>query len=148
MKRLFWAAAASTFLGLASGLFYREFTKELGTTADSQLSVVHTHLLALGALVFLIVLVLEKVFTLSASPLFGWFFAVYSAGLIISTGGMLVNGVVTLTGGDAGAAIAGVAGMGHVILTIGFGLLFGSLGSRILMRKDAKHDAELQHAEP
>ncbi|WP_167132832.1 DUF2871 domain-containing protein [Paramicrobacterium chengjingii] len=132
MKRLFWAAAASTLLGLAAGLFYREFTKELGVTVDSQLSVVHTHMLALGTLVFLIALVLEKTFSLSQSPLFSWFFWVYSAGLLVSTGGMLANGIITVSGGETSAAVAGIAGMGHMTLTVGFGLLFGALGSRIL----------------
>lgn len=144
MKRLFWAAAASTLLGLASGLFYREFTKELGTSADSQLSIVHTHLLALGTLVFLIALVLEKTFALSKSPLFGWFFWVYSAGLLISTGSMLANGVLTLSGEETGSAIAGIAGMGHMILTVGFGLLFGALGASVLSKENTKSTESTQ----
>jgi hypothetical protein len=45
-------------LGVLSGLAYREFTKVKHFTGDTQLSVLHTHLLALRMLFFLIVLVL------------------------------------------------------------------------------------------
>ena len=70
MRKLFYAATAYLVLGLASGLYYREFTKSNDYTAAdgfTQLSVLHTHLLTLGVIVLLIVLVLEKVFTLSNS---------------------------------------------------------------------------------
>src|SRR5690606_13088948 len=84
MKKLFYAATAYLVLGLASGMFYREFTQAQGVTAAdgfTQLSVVHTHLLTLGMIVLLIVLVLERVFALSRSALFGWFFWIYNLGL-------------------------------------------------------------------
>ena len=45
----------------------------------------HTHLLALGMLFFLIVLALEKLFTLTANRrLFAGFFWVYNAGLAVT----------------------------------------------------------------
>lgn len=55
-------------LGLVSGLYYRELTKLNAFTGDSQLGLVHGHLLALGVLFFLIVLALEKAFTLPPMP--------------------------------------------------------------------------------
>ena len=57
MRRLFTAAFASMLVGVASGLFYREFTKINGFPegAPTQLGLVHTHLLVLGFVVFLVV---------------------------------------------------------------------------------------------
>ncbi|WP_308468174.1 DUF2871 domain-containing protein [Rathayibacter soli] len=137
MKKLFYAAFAYMVLGVLSGLFYREFTKanHFSENAFTQLAVVHTHLLVLGFIVLLIVLLLEKVFTLSKSPLFSWFFWVYNAGLLVTAGMMVVHGSLTVLGQDSGSgmsAIAGIAGMGHILLSIALVLLFLALGSRIM----------------
>ena len=135
MKNLFYAASLYLVLGLASGLFYREFTKANEYTAAdgfTQLSVVHTHLLTLGVILLLIVLVLEKVFELSRSSLFGWFFWLYNAGLVISAASMVVNGVLHVLGEDTGNALAGIAGAGHTIMTAGLILLFVAIGKRVL----------------
>ena len=67
MIRLYYSAALYTVLGLVAGLYYRELTKAQDFVGDTQLSVVHTHLLALGMLFFLVMLALEKAFTLSDS---------------------------------------------------------------------------------
>ena len=77
MKKLFYAASIYLVLGLSAGLYYREFTKANDYTAAdgfTQLAVAHTHLLTLGVIVLLIVLALEKVFALSNSKAFTWFF--------------------------------------------------------------------------
>jgi hypothetical protein len=76
MSRLFYASFAYMIAGVLSGLFYREFTKlnDFPAGQFTQLGLAHTHLLTLGFIVLLIVLVLEKTFTLSQSRLFGWFF--------------------------------------------------------------------------
>jgi hypothetical protein len=141
MKKLFYAATVYLVLGLASGLFYREFTKANGYTAAdgfTQLSVVHTHLLTLGVIVLLIVLGLEKVFWLSRSPLFSWFFWLYNVGLIISSGTMVVNGMLRVRGETSSAALAGISGSGHIILTAGLILLFVALGKRVLEKPAAE----------
>lgn len=51
LKKLYLSAAAWTGVGLASGLFYREFTKSLRFEGATQLSVAHIHALALGMIV-------------------------------------------------------------------------------------------------
>lgn len=133
MKKSFYAAFAYMVVGVASGLFYREFTKANHVTdaTFTQLSVVHTHLLVLGFLVFLIVLILEKVFALSKSPLFSWFFWVYNAGLLVTAAMMVVHGMQTVVGAETSAAVSGIAGMGHILLSVGMVLLFLALGSRV-----------------
>lgn len=133
MRELFYAAFAYMVLGVASGFFYREFTKANDVTdaTFTQLSVVHTHLLVLGFVVLLIVLVLERVFALSKSPLFSWFFWVYNAGLLVTAAMMVVHGMQSVVGAETSAAISGIAGMGHILLSAGMVLLFLALGSRI-----------------
>ena len=50
MKSLYWASIFYLVLGLGAGVFYREFTRANDFPAGefTQLSVAHTHLLALG----------------------------------------------------------------------------------------------------
>ena len=127
MKKLYFAALSYMILGLIAGLYYRELTKEYDFTGDSQLSVVHTHLLTLGMLAFLLVLALEKLFALTKTKQFNWFFWIYNAGLVVTVGMMVTHGSMTVVGNESGDAIAGIAGMGHVLLTIALVLLFVSL---------------------
>ena len=134
MRKLFYAATAYLVLGLASGLYYREFTKSNNYTAAdgfTQLSVLHTHLLTLGVIVLLIVLVLEKVFTLSNSKAFNWFFWIYNLGLVITTASMAVNGTLHVLGQETNKALTGISGSGHLLLTAAFMLLFVAIWNRI-----------------
>src|SRR5262245_13118437 len=87
MRKLYYAAFGYMLAGVASGLFYREFTKlnDFPEGQFTQLGLAHTHLLTLGFVILLIVLVLEKVFALSRSKLFGWFFWLYNAGVILTS---------------------------------------------------------------
>ncbi|MFI6165445.1 DUF2871 domain-containing protein [Nocardia sp. NPDC051052] len=131
MKKIYYAAHTYMIVGVISGLFYRELTKWYDVTGDTQLGVVHTHLLALGMLFHLIVLALAKVFTLSTSTLFGWFFWVYNAGLALTVVMMTVHGIQTVVGAETSAAISGIAGLGHIVLTVGLILFFIALGKRV-----------------
>ncbi len=134
MRKLFYAATAYLVLGLASGLYYREFTKSNDYTAAdgfTQLSVLHTHLLTLGVIVLLIVLVLEKVFTLSNSKAFNWFFWIYNLGLVVTTASMAVNGSLHVLGQETSKALTGISGSGHILLTVAFVLLFVAIWNRI-----------------
>lgn len=133
MSKLFYAAFAYMALGVASGLFYREFTKanDFTDAQFTQLSVVHTHLLVLGFVVLLIVLILEKLFALSQSKLFPWFFWIYNLGLILTAAMLTVHGMQQVTGVETSKAIAGIAGTGHMLLTAGMVLLFLALRSRL-----------------
>lgn len=133
MLKIYYSAFTYLVLGLLSGLFYREFTKAQGFPegAYTQLAVVHTHLLTLGFIVLLIVLLLEKVFALSRSKLFGWFFWLYNAGVVLTAAMMITHGIITVTGGKTSAAISGIAGLGHILLTVSTVLLFLALGKAI-----------------
>ncbi len=139
MKRLYTAALVYLVFGLLAGVYYRELTKANDFTGDTQLATLHTHLLTLGTIIFLVVLVLEKVFTLSASPkLFNWFFWVYNAGLALTLVMMTVNGTLRVLGTTTGAAVSGIAGMGHIILSAGLILLFVALGRRVKVAQNER----------
>ncbi len=141
MKKLFYAAFTYMVIGVLSGLFYREFTKGKDFSGATQLSVVHTHLLTLGFIVLLIVLILEKLFSLSKSRLFGWFFWTYNAGLVLTAAIMVVHGMLQVNGStDVSAAIPGIAGLGHIFLSAGMVFLFLALRARLFSPK-TKHDA-------
>ncbi|TDO67185.1 uncharacterized protein DUF2871 [Kribbella sp. VKM Ac-2571] len=137
MRKIYVAAHVYMILGLVSGLFYREFTKLNDFTGDSQLSVVHTHILALGMLFFLIVLALEKLFTLTAGKLFTAFFWVYNAGLALTIGLMIVRGSMTVLGHEPGAALDGISGLGHITITLGLIFFFVNLGKCLPAKEEA-----------
>ena len=121
-------------LGASAGLFYREFTKLNGFPEGqfTQLAVAHTHLLTLGFIVLLIILALEKLFTLSASrKMFAWFFWLYNVGLVITAGVLIWHGSLTVLGKEGNAMISGIAGIGHILITAGMIVFFLLLGKAI-----------------
>lgn len=142
VRRLFLAAFTYTLAGLGSGLYYRELTKLNDFEGQpTMLSGVHTHFLALGTLVLLIVLVLEKLFRLSDSKLFGWFFWLYNVALVVTALMMGWHGTLTVLGQESGPAIAGTAGLGHMTMSAAFVLLFLALG-KALKRDSVDSDVE------
>lgn len=112
--------------GLISGLFYREFTKinDFPEGQFTQLGVLHTHLLVLGFFFFLIVVCLEKAFALSSTgAVYRWFVVVYNLGVVLTAAMFVWHGSLTVLGKESTAMIAGIAGLGHIAITIGM-LLF------------------------
>ncbi|MEU6564925.1 DUF2871 domain-containing protein [Nocardia nova] len=131
MRLILNTAHVYMIIGVVSGLYYREITKLHDFTGDTQLAVVHTHLLALGMLFFLVVLALAKLFELTTHPLFAWFYWIYNGGLALTVSMMALHGTLTVLGRSSGTAIALTAGLGHILLTAGLVLLFVMLGKCI-----------------
>lgn len=151
LKKIYVAAFAYAVAGLLAGLVYREYTKIRDFTGErTQLSFMHTHLFALGMLVMLIVLVLEKLFELSRERTFRWFFWIYNAGLILTVVMLGVRGVLVVEGfteDETTKAIPGFAGMGHMMLAGATVLLFLALGKAL--KRDAAVAAPAdRHPEP
>lgn len=140
MKSSFIAAIVYLILGVGSGVFYREFTKANSFEGSTQLGVVHTHLLVLGFIFFLLVVLLERVFGIARGPVFAWFFWTYNVGLVVTTGAMVTHGSLTVLGEQSTAAIAGIAGMGHILLTVGLILFMTALGRRVFEADRATHE--------
>lgn len=126
MKKLLYASFIYMVLGVSAGLFYREFTKmnDFPEGQFTQLGVAHTHLLTLGFIILLIVLALEKVFALSQSKLFNWFFWTYNVGVVLTSAMLIWHGSLTVLGQESSAMISGIAGLGHIFITIGMIFLF------------------------
>ncbi|UVI36165.1 DUF2871 domain-containing protein [Brevibacterium spongiae] len=143
MKKIFNAAFTYMIIGVLAGLFYREFTKanDFPEGQFTQLGVVHTHVLTLGFIVLLIVLALDKVFGLSGTKLFTWFFWLYNVGVVLTAGMMVWHGSLTVLGEESNAMIAGIAGLGHIALSVSLVLFFLSLRGKIVAGKATTNSA-------
>ena len=131
MQSLYRAAIFYLVMGLSAGVFYREFTRanDFPEGQFTQLGVAHTHLLALGFMMFLIFLVVDKVFAVSRNTkLFNSFFWFYNIGVVLTVGMLIWHGSLTVLGEESTAMIAGIAGIGHILITIGLVLFVVALG--------------------
>lgn len=150
MKNLLYASFAYMVAGVASGLFYREFTKlnDFPAGEFTQLGLAHTHLLALGFTVLLVVLALEKTLTISQSRrLFAWFFWLYNAGVILTSAMLIWHGSLTVLGQESTKMIAGIAGLGHMLITAGMVVFFVALRRAVLKPPTGAHHAlSVDHA--
>lgn len=119
MKKLYYTAFFYAILGLVAGVFYREVTKHSDFTGDTILVALHTHILALGFLFFLILLVLSKLFLLHESKSFTAGYFVYNAGMLITLGAMTARGLLQMNGTDI-EFLPHIAGLGHTLIGAGF----------------------------
>lgn len=135
MKRYINMALLYAVFAMAGGVFYREFTKFNNFTAKTTLGVVHTHYFLLGMVFFLLLLLLEKSFSFTGSKT-GRILAAYHIGLNLTAVMLFVRGVlqvleIALSSG-MNAAIAGIAGIGHMLLGISLVLLLMQIKRSIL----------------
>lgn len=115
MKRYINYSIVYAVLAMIGGVFYREFTKVNDYTGWTTLSVVHTHYFILGMMSFLILgLVSMNVnFKTNRAVLF------YNIGLNLTAIMLVVRGVVqVLDLSVVSALISGIAGIGHIILSV------------------------------
>ena len=131
MKKALNCSLVYAVAGLAAGVYYREFTKMMGFSGDTVLSGVHTHLLALGMLVFLLVALFAQRSNLEEQKGYRLFMIIYNAGLALTAALMLVRGTLQVLGGSLSSAlsasISGMAGIGHILLGTGIVLLLVTL---------------------
>ncbi|MDT2771716.1 DUF2871 domain-containing protein [Enterococcus pseudoavium] len=127
MKKLVRVSMSYMIIGLLFGVYYRELTKWFDFSGKTQLSTLHTHTLVLGMFFFLIVLLLEKNFHITAHKWYKRFYITYNIGLGITLLLILIHGTMTVMGIESSAAISGIAGLGHIIMTIGLGFFFAIL---------------------
>lgn len=135
MKKIAKLSFFYSILGLLLGVFYREFTKINDFTGKTVLSGLHTHVLVLGMLFFLIVLLLEKSFELTKHKNFNKFYISYNIGLLLTVIMMAIRGCVEVLNPEISAtidsSISGIAGLGHIIMAIAYILFFLLLLNRI-----------------
>lgn len=128
---LYKLAAFWTAVGLLGGLGYRELTRSQEFDGRTQLAVVHTHALVLGTVMMLLLLILERVFRLSAQRGFGAGVWIYTAGVALTVTMLAVNGSRAVFGHEVPPALAGFSGLGHITVTVGLVMLFLSLGRAV-----------------
>jgi len=117
---------------LAAGLFWRTYTEHMGMQESQHLSMLHTHILTLGFFFFLIMLALEKLYKLSdQKKLFRMFYWHYSVGLAMTVGAMFAIGLVQANGGSESPALAGISGLGHMLITAGIAIFIPTLSRAI-----------------
>lgn len=133
-KKLVNTAAYYAVAGLFAGAFYREFTKYMGYKGVTALGKAHTHLFALGMLMFLIVTALASTTEITKSEYFDRFYFYYNIGVGLSATMIFCRGLYQVIGLDNNVldlVISWTAGAGHVTVTIGLAFLFLSLKQTI-----------------
>lgn len=116
LRIIFRSAVVWAILGLASGVYWREVTKFAEYDGATQLSTAHTHALALGMTILLVVLSIAKVFG-TAEKRTTLFVILWNVGVGLTFGVMIVKGSFQAFGVEFAASPmwSGIAGLGHMI---------------------------------
>ncbi len=134
VKRYANLALVYALLALAFGVFYREFTKYNQFQGHTALSVIHPHYFVLGMVFFLVLMILEKTFGVSARKRTGPLLVFYQIGLNVSVLCFLLRGLTdvwnTALSPGMDAAISGLAGLGHMALGVSLVLLLLQIRKR------------------
>lgn len=117
MQKYFKISSFYLLFGLVMGIFSREFTKFNNFSGYTVLKSVHTHTLVLGFLFFIIVLLLEKNFTISNNKSFNKWIILYNLGLLYLIITLSIRGILQVIGSDF-VGLSHIAGLGHAILGI------------------------------
>ena len=141
MKQYCNLALFSAILAMAGGVFYREFTKFQGFTGRTQLAFVHTHYFLLGMVFFLLLLLLEKMFSFTQKRT-KYVLCTYQIGLHIACIAMVVRGITQVLGTTISkafdASLSGVAGIGHILLGVSMVILLLDV-RRAVVQQNAKN---------
>jgi len=131
MKKYIRLAFIYAMAAIGCGVFYREFTKYSAFTGRTTLAFTHLHLFGLGTLVFLIVALFVNQTDLEEKRQFHGFMILYNIGLPFMTVMFFVRGILQVRGttmsAGTDAAVSGIAGIAHTLMTAAIVLLFVSL---------------------
>ena len=119
MKKLYYASFTYLIIGLLSGVFAREYAKAKGILGSTLLNLLHTHILVLGFLFFLIALALAKSFAFHKAKNFDMWFIVYNIGLILTVSSLAARGLLQLNGADF-AGLSYIVGFSHSLIGFSF----------------------------
>ena len=117
MQKYFKISSFYLLFELVMGFFSREFTKINNFSGYTVLKSVHTHTLVLGFLFFIIVLLLEKNFTISNNKSFNKWIVLYNLGLLYLIITLSIRGILQVIGSDF-VGLSHIAGLGHAILGV------------------------------
>lgn len=143
-RRLIGSAILYAILAMVGGVFFREWTKALGFTGETTLSVLHTHYFAMGMVVFLLLALLQNAFPFLQRRGMRAALAGYHAGLNITVLGLLLRGLAQTTGAALSrgldASLSGLSGLGHLTLGVSLIILLVAVGK-------AAREKEQPHAQ-
>lgn len=134
MKKYYYISLIYLILGLIAGVFYREITRMSNFTGETVLKGLHTHILVLGFVFFLVVLLLEKNFGLSKFKGIKAWLITYQVALVAVIGTMVARGVAEVKGFDI-AGLSHMAGVSHALLGIALIWFMVLLGKAIKLEK-------------
>ena len=134
MKKYYYISFTYLILGLIAGVFYRELTRASNFTGETVLRGVHTHILVLGFVFFLIVLLLEKNFELSKLKSIKAWLITYQVAFVAVIATMVVRGVAEVKGFEV-AGLSHMAGVSHTLLGIALIWFMVLLGKAIKVEK-------------
>lgn len=141
MKKMMNRAFGFTMAGIFAGAFYREFTKFLGYTGETTMSVMHTHLFALGAIFSFILLLLTKTFDLSDYKNLERDYNLYTLSVIGVVLMMFARGVLPVLDIEVTRAIdmsiSGISGVIHIGITIVMFMLFNGIRKSVNKQVEA-----------
>ena len=125
MRKPIKIALIYAILAMIGGVFFREFTKAFDFTGATALGKLHTHLFILGMVMFFIVGLFDDKLNLSQSKLYKPFMIVYNIGVGLMCVMLTVRGATQVIGAQVSdGAIAGVAGISHIVVAAGMILFF------------------------
>ena len=131
MKKYINISFVYAIASIACGVFYREFTKLLSFSGKTTLAYTHLHLFVLGAVMFLLISIFSCITNLSQQKQFSRFMLFYNIGLPFMVIMFFVRGVAQVLGIElskrASAALSGVSGIAHIIMTVAIVMLFLAL---------------------
>ncbi|MCI9553153.1 MAG: DUF2871 domain-containing protein [Acutalibacter sp.] len=127
---------------IVCGVFYREFTKLTGFSGKTTLAFTHLHMFVLGMAVFLIIAVFSAITDLTGQKQFKPFMLLYNTGLPFMVAMLFARGIpqaleIELSPG-ASAAISGMAGIAHIMMTTAVILLFMALRNSHITARPSK----------
>lgn len=141
MKKSLTASMVYMIAAICGGVFFREFTKFNGFTETTRLSFVHTHLFMLGMVVFLLSALFCRGSELESNRLFRRFFPIYNIGVGVAAAMLFLRGTlevlrIPVTGG-LDASFSGIAGLAHILITLGLVFFFLALRQTFLPKAAA-----------
>ncbi|WP_027631407.1 DUF2871 domain-containing protein [Clostridium hydrogeniformans] len=117
MKKLFNACFFYLVLGMASGVFAREFMKFNEFTGSTNLTTVHPHLFTLGFIFFLILTLGSSSLDLTKNKNFNKWFILYNISLLWTCASLTMRGILQVNGSDF-KGLSHISGTGHALLGI------------------------------
>ncbi len=135
MKKMYYISITYLIIGLFLGLFNHEVAYYTNFTGTTTLSYFHAHAIILGSALFFAMPILMKIFSVDKHKNFKKFMIFYNLGLCMSLFFMAARGIFELfmlqIPSFTNHMIGGLAGVGHVILTIGLCFLFNVIISSV-----------------